>query len=258
MSRTRHRGARLLYATSRNAPASIGIIVRMPHPLPREATPSPAIGARADDPHVPQPVDAGPGVLAPRTSELLRDLTHGAAADRITFGEMVQRLRHRSFGLMTLVFAVPCVLPMPPGVAGLCGVVIVIIAVQMLIGLPGVVLPPPLARRGMSRALFRRMVDRALPHVQRLERVCRPRLPVAHHRLGEAVIGFTLLLLGLVITLPIPIIGNIPPGIAASIIAVGISERDGLVVVVGMLATLIALAVTSAMAWAVIRSLLAM
>jgi len=81
---------------------------------------------------------------------------------------------------------------------------------------------------------------------------------MAHFRLGEAAIGFTLLLLGIVIMLPIPIVGNIPPGIAASIIAVGMSERDGLVVLIGMLATLIALAVTSAMAWAVIRSLLAM
>jgi hypothetical protein len=216
------------------------------------------MSARPDDARAAQPAAAAPAVIAPKTSELLRDLADGDAADRITFGEMVQRLRHRSFGLLTLVFAVPCVLPMPPGIAGVCGVVIVIIAVQMLLGLPGVALPRPLARRGMSRALFRRMVERALPYVQRLERICRPRLPVAHFRLGEAAIGFTLLLLGIVIMLPIPIVGNIPPGIAASIIAVGMSERDGLVVLVGMLTTLIALAVTSAMAWAVIRSLLAM
>lgn len=204
---------------------------------------------------LPEPA---PRIIAPRTSELLLDLAYAEETARITFGEMVQRLRHRSFGLLTLVFAVPCVLPMPPGVAGVCGMIIMIIAVQMLMGLPGVALPPPLARRGMSRALFRRMVDRALPYVQRLERVCRPRLPVTHFRLGEAAIGFTLLVLGIIISLPIPIIGNIPPGIATCIIAVGMSERDGLVVLIGMVATLIAVAVTSVMAWAVIKSLLAM
>lgn len=253
-----HQGTRLLYATSRCAHTGTGIIVYMPHPDSRDDKPSPAMSARAGDARAPDPAGAAPGAIAPRTSELLRDLAHGDAGERITFGEMVQRLRHRSFGLLTLVFAVPCVLPMPPGVAGVCGVVIVIIALQMLLGLPGVALPPPLARRGMSRALFRRMVERALPHVQRLERVCRPRLPLTRFRLGEAAIGFMLLLLGIVILLPIPIVGNIPPGIAASIIAVGMSERDGLVVLVGMLATLIALLVTSAMAWAVVRSLLAM
>jgi hypothetical protein len=215
--------------------------------------------ARMTEDGTPRPPRAlVPGTIAPRTSQLLRELAYGEESPRITFGEMARRLRHRSFGLLTLVFSVPCVLPMPPGIAGVCGMIIMIISVQMLMGLPAVALPPPLARRSMSRALLRRMMDGALPHVQRLERVCRPRLPVAHFRFGEAAIGLTLLVLGIIIALPIPIIGNIPPGIATSIIAVGMSERDGLVVLIGMAATLIAVAVTSAMAWAVIRSLLAM
>ncbi len=191
-----------------------------------------------------------------RTSALLRDLAYGGDSPRITFGELVTGLRHRSFGLLTLVFAIPCVLPMPPGIAGACGSIILIIAVQMLMGLPAVALPQALARRSFSRDLLRRLVDRATPHVQRLERVCKPRLPLTHGRLGEAAIGFTLLVLGVIIFLPIPIIGNIPPGIATVVIAVGMSERDGVVVLAGIAVSLIAVAVTGAMAWAVLRSLL--
>ncbi len=200
---------------------------------------------------------AARGAAPTRTSELLRELAWGSDTPQIiTLGDLVTSLRHRSFGLVTLVFAVPCALPMPPGIAGACGAIILLIALQMLMGLPGVALPAPLARRGFSRDTFRRVVDRVVPWVQRLERVCRPRLAVTHGRLGEAAIGFTLLVLGTIIALPIPIIGNIPPGIAAIVIAVGMSERDGVVVLVGMAASLLAVALTSAMAWAVIRSLL--
>ena len=192
---------------------------------------------------------------APRTSQLLRELAFSEGSARISFGEMVERLRHRSFGLATLVFAVPCMVPLP-GLPTVCGVIIMVIAVQMLLGLPGVALPRSLARRGVSRVAFRRLVERALPYVQRLERVSRPRLLMMQHRLGEAMVGCVLLLLGFIVTLPIPIVGNVPPGIAAAIIAIGMSERDGLVVLIGVATTVLAFALSSAMVVAVIQSLL--
>jgi hypothetical protein len=45
--------------------------------------------------------------------------------------------------------------------------------------------------------------------------------------------------------LPIPFLGNMPPGFAASVIAIGITERDGAVVLLGTLASAAAVALAS-------------
>jgi hypothetical protein len=43
-----------------------------------------------------------------------------------------------------------------------------------------------------------------------------------------------------------------PPGIAASVIAIGIAERDGLVVLIGTLVSAVAVAVAGVATWAAI------
>ena len=56
-----------------------------------------------------------------RTSEVLRDLVEGGESERITFREILVELRHRAFGFALLIFALPCCLPMPPGIPTVCG-----------------------------------------------------------------------------------------------------------------------------------------
>ena len=51
--------------------------------------------------------------------------------------------------------------------------------------------------------------------------------------------------LGFIMILPIPFVGNMPPGFAASVIAIGMTERDGLVVLIGTLVSAVAIAVAS-------------
>jgi hypothetical protein len=48
-----------------------------------------------------------------RTSEVLREIAVGDG-ERVTFREILLRLHHRAFGFTLLIFALPCVLPMPP------------------------------------------------------------------------------------------------------------------------------------------------
>ena len=59
--------------------------------------------------------------LPARTTEVLRDLAYGEG-ERATFREILLGLRHRAFGFTMLMFALPCVLPMPPGIPTVCGI----------------------------------------------------------------------------------------------------------------------------------------
>jgi hypothetical protein len=70
-------------------------------------------------------------------------------------------------------------------------------------------------------------------------------LPIVTDSVGKVLIGIVILALGLIMILPIPFLGNMPPGFAASVIAIGMTERDGLVVLIGTVASAVAIAVAS-------------
>lgn len=183
--------------------------------------------------------------LPPRTSEVLSDLASGAT-QRVSFGEIVRGLRHRAFGFAALVFALPCCLPMIPGIPTICGLALVIVALSLITARRRLWLPRFIAAKTVERADLRRLVARALPHLLKLERFSRPRLAIVTERVGKILIGLVLLVLGAIMILPIPFVGNIPPGIAATILAVGLVERDGVVVLAGFVAALAAVAIASA------------
>lgn len=175
---------------------------------------------------------------------------------RISFGRIVAALGRRGYGLSILIFALPSCLPMPPGIPTVTGLALIVIALQLILGGRRLWLPGPLARRTIGRDDLARVVDRALPYVEKLERYTRPRFAGATERVGQLLIGLLLLILGILLVLPIPFVGNIPPAIAAVIIAVGLSERDGVMVVIGLFAGLVAAIVATVAGWAVIVGLL--
>jgi len=180
-----------------------------------------------------------------RTSEVLRDLVEDGEGDRITFREVLTELRHRAMGFALLIFALPCCLPMPPGIPTVAGIAIVIIAVHLMTARKRLWLPSAIADKSISRADLRRVVERAVPYLERLEKVCKPRLPVVTDPVGKVLIGIVIFALGFIMILPIPFLGNMPPGFAASVIAIGMAERDGLVVLIGTVASAIAIAIAS-------------
>jgi hypothetical protein len=183
--------------------------------------------------------------LPERTSEVLRDLAAGEDAERVMFREVLEQLRHRAFGFTLLIFALPCCLPMPPGLPTVCGIAIVIIALNLIASRQRLWLPGAIADKSVTRAHLKRVVERVAPYLERLEKVCKPRLPIVTDPVGKILIGIVIFALGFIMILPIPFLGNMPPGFAASVIAIGMTERDGLVVLIGTLVSAVAIALAS-------------
>lgn len=200
-------------------------------------------------------VAAKDGAGLDSTSTVLRSLTRGDDNPRVSLGTIAAGLRNRAFGLSVLTFALPCCVPMPPGVPTVCGLVIVLIALPMILGRERIWMPGRLARRSIERAALERMIDRTLPLVGRLERLCRPRLAAVTGTVGRMLLGLVLLVLGLILVLPIPMLGNLPPGIAAAVLGIGLSERNGVIVLAGLLLALAAIAITGAAAWGALLAL---
>ena len=199
-----------------------------------------------DDPGAEDGVDS-----SARTSAVLRDLAY-SEGERVTFGEILANLRQRAFGFAMLIFSLPCALPMPPGIPTVCGAALAIIALNLIVLRRKLWLPRAITDKSIARADLRRVVDRLLPLLERLERICRPRFQIFTMPLARVVVGVVVLVLGLIMVLPIPLIGNMPPGAAAAVIAVGITERDGVVVLVGLVGSAVAIVVASAATWAIL------
>ncbi|MCS0495992.1 exopolysaccharide biosynthesis protein [Ancylobacter mangrovi] len=194
---------------------------------------------------------------SPRTSELLSAIVTAHSAERIGVGEVVHALRNRAFGLSLLLLGLPNCLPMPPGIPVICGVLLCFVGAQMMVGRDELWLPRWLANKTISRRLLDKIISGALKWVRRFESYSRPRLIYFSSPSARFVLGGMVLVLGLLLLLPIPIFGNLPPGIAVCILGLGLVERDGAFIFAGIVATLISLGVMGLLSWMLFQGALA-
>ena len=188
------------------------------------------------------------------TRAILDALLDGDAAESPDLRDLFEGLGRRGFGMLLFVAALPAFIPIPVGGA-VSGPLVVLIAVQLLVGLRKPWLPGFIAERAPRRqalARFERIVD---PWLRRLERVVRPRLPVVlDHRLATAFTGLLLLLLGLLLALPIPLTNYVFGGIIL-LFALALLERDGALMLAAWGIGLVALATTGALSGGLVAAL---
>ncbi|MCA3449389.1 MAG: exopolysaccharide biosynthesis protein [Rhodobacter sp.] len=160
-----------------------------------------------------------------RLSELLDEIGSDETRTRISVSDLLVAMEGRATGALLLLFALPNVLPTPPGTSGILGLPLVYLSAQMMLGrLPW--LPPLIANRSMSRDDFAQTISRATPLLARAEKLLKPRLSFLVKDRAQNVIGAVCLLLAVVLMLPIPL-GNMLPAVAISLISLGVLERDG-------------------------------
>jgi hypothetical protein len=167
-----------------------------------------------------------PPIERKRASALLLDLCRAWPADRIAIGDLMTALGDRGYGLLMLALALPNLIPAPiPGLSGVLGTPIIILAAMMLVGYPQPVLPRAIRERTMPRAAMEAVLARAQPWLARLERFVRPgtlRLP---HRGVEITAALLLGINATLLALPIPF-GNPAPALAIVVMSVALVEAD--------------------------------
>ena len=178
----------------------------------------------------------------------------GAPDGKLSLDEMVTAFGNRAFGILYLLFGLPNCFPMPPGIPVLCGIVVIVVSMQMMAGRESLVLPRWLGTRRVDRALLGRVVTRSAKPLGMLERFARPRYPFLSGEAMRRAIGIAGCALGIALMAPIPLFGGIPAGIAITILGLAFAQRDGALIGFGIVvATPIALAVTSAMLFAIVQ-----
>jgi hypothetical protein len=183
---------------------------------------------------------APPETLTPiLASDILQRLHDAAPNDQFTLGWVLGTLHTRSFGIILLLCAVVAMLP---GVSIIAGLLLMMIAAQMIAGRSAPVFPAGITARPLPARHLAAVLNRAIPALRYLEQVTHPRWLFLHEATKRTV-GIAVLILSIaVVFIPLPL-GNIPPAMVIALIAIAYLEHDGLLLVAGLITGLILLTI---------------
>ncbi len=182
-------------------------------------------------------------MTAAATSDRLRRLAHGIEADRVSLGALIDRLGASATGLCLLLFGLVSLIP---GIAPVLGVGLCLFALGMVLGHDTPPLPGWLHRVQVDRRRLHQGLQRLCPLIAWLEQWLQPHTARMLRGPGARLVGLAALVNGILVVLPVPF-GNTAPAVATIVLALGFVVGDGLAVAVGLLATLLALAIDVAL-----------
>ena len=201
--------------------------------------------ALAAEPNPSKPADSSKPIPA---SEVLKAMLDSLPSDHFTLGWLSSHLHRRSFGVIVLVLAL---IAMVPGISYVAGLLLLVPAIEMIAGHDAPTFFSRIGNRPIPTRHLAYAVQRAVPALRYLEKVIRPRwkMPLAATKrlVGVAVLLLTLLLL----LTPLPFI-QVVPGMIIVILSVAYLEDDGLLLSLGLFATLVLAAASTGAVWWII------
>lgn len=189
-----------------------------------------------------------------KISEILTALPEQFPSERITVKELKEALSGRSYGIFLLILALPNLVPIPaPGLSAVLGVPLLLFTFQLMLGYKAPWFPGFIARRHLRCKDIENVCKRVMPYLKKLEIVIKPRLTLLAKPPADRIIALICVLLSLIIMLPIPF-GNALPALAICLFALGILERDGLLVTFGLVVAAISIIVITAFTSGILAS----
>lgn len=193
------------------------------------------------------------GAVKARLSDVLETMAFDESRPTISLGDILKALKGKAFGGLMFVFALPNLAPLPPGASTVLGIPLIFLASQLMTG-QAPWLPAVIRKRSVGRLDLVRVVEVTGPWLVRFERLLRPRLSFLFHFPGENLIGVVCLILAAILSLPVPL-GNLPPAVAICLMSLGLVERDGVFVLAGVAAGIVACAAAAGATLAVLKGM---
>jgi hypothetical protein len=177
---------------------------------------------------------------AQRASRALREiLTRNPKVKHFTVEHILNSLGDKNAGNALLFFSIPGMVPVPDA-ANLVGAAAGAVAGQMIVGRTEIKLPAALLKRTVPRRSLAVAINVILPVLERAEKAVRPRWSWATHVIAQRLLGFVVFLLAL--TIAFPFLGfDMLHAAALFIISLGLVEKDGLAIMIGIVAAIASL-----------------
>ncbi|MEM9765824.1 MAG: exopolysaccharide biosynthesis protein, partial [Pseudomonadota bacterium] len=165
-------------------------------------------------------------------SDRLDRLVADAEGENVTLGWILDQLHERAFGLFLLILALPCCIPFLYGIPQVVALPLMFVSGQILFGRSVPWLPARLAAREVAASSLTSLAERAGPWLRRIEAVSRPRLAALTRAPFDRIVGLALVLFSASILVPLPGTNTVP-GFAVVLVAMGLLQRDGALVILG-------------------------
>lgn len=177
-------------------------------------------------------------------TRLLRRLADDGGDAGLTLHEIRDRLDERAYGLLILLLSIPCLVPGLYGVPQVVGLIVILLAGQMLVGREEPWLPRWFLNLRCKGSWLKAMADFAETKLGWIDRLSRPRLRRFADGPGEKLAAVFMILATVTIVMPLT---NTIPSIALALLSVGLIQRDGLFVLAGCAVTTVWLAILGAL-----------
>src|SRR2546429_1689819 len=182
------------------------------------------------------------------SSQVLEEVIRQAPGEYVTVGWLTSTLHRHSFGRIILCLGLLATTPVGSTVPGL---ILAVMAVQLIVGRGEPVFPHFIMTRRLSTKQLLRLGGRAIQVLKYLEKAVHPRWPMIFEATKRAVGVIVLLLTAVLLLTPVPL-GNVAPAMVISLISLAYVEEDGLLLSVAFLAAIILIGIASAAVWGTI------
>ena len=187
-----------------------------------------------------------------RLSKALDATRAAIVGHEVTLRELLGIVGEQGLLVFCAILAMPFLLPVTiPFMSTVLGLPMLLIGIAVVLNrVPW--LPDRLVDRALPSASVQHALERAAHAAARFEHLVRPRLrALTGTPLANSVHGVALVIAVLVLMAPLPLVpfANTAPAIGIILLCVGTAERDGVVILLGYLVTLLATAFVGTLLW---------
>lgn len=163
-----------------------------------------------------------------------------------TYGKVIDEIDQHGMAVILILFALPSALPVPAaGYSTVLSIPLFIIGFRLLCGYQTLWMPSSWRDKPFRPEQFsRKLIDGMLRLIQFVERFTKPRM-VAFARSSGVRMALGILIIAMACSMLLPIPGtNTAPAFGVFLIGFALLEDDGVMLLVGMAASLVALAIS--------------
>jgi len=176
-------------------------------------------------------------------TDFMETLDRQAQGDAVSIGDVVESFEQRGFGPLLLAPALIALLPTGaiPGIPTACAILICLIDSQRLFGLKYPWVPKRLRQISIKRNQFEAALRKAKPITQRIDRFIYSRYNKFIEPPADLIVAALTIMLALtMIPLEMLPFAAAIPALSIVLFAVGLTANDGLLVMIGLIASAIA------------------
>lgn len=191
--------------------------------------------------------------MAKLSVELERYFFEEKRSSDVKLVDILELAGERIFGFLFVILALPSALPVPaPGYSIPFGVLMFLLAIQLIAGAKIPWLPDKMKRGSMKLQTVQAFIKKGNPWLKRIEGLTRPRMTYICTSIpGRIIIGVAIALMAISMMIPIPGTNTLP-AIGIFVTAFGLQEDDGFISLGGLVICLMAAVLSTSIIMAVI------